>query len=406
MDEGDAITELRQRLDRHPAERYPMQHATAQFHLGVALLEQQRPQEATKALHVAAQLFAPAPVEHAKALNMLGAALREQGARQEAVAAFSTAAVAFEEHGLAQEHGAALYNLGLIHADAGRSDEAASCFQQAWRRFEAEALGVQAAAAARELGAARLTAGKPAAAAEALEQAVTLAERAGDEPSRGAAANALGLAHLSLDRPGDAAEAFRTAAAANPRRVRPEGYAMATANLALAHERAGDAPRARLAARQALGVPSVPEPVAAQAAKALDRLGAGDGDLVTVVDEESPEGQVGVLRAEVARWVDAAPAERHVAVDGWIDGQLGRPGRAPELAAALLGVLLELPPEPMKTVVTDLVRALGSREHAEQDRFRSDVSRAMIRFQGPQWMRLKDTFNRVTAELGEDGTWQ
>lgn len=400
-----AVAELRRQLERYAPDRYPMQHATAQFHLGVALLGQGQVEEATAALRIAARLFEPAPVEHAKAVNMLGAALRGRGALDDAAEAFAAAAAAFDEQGLAQEHGAALYNLGLVHADAHRHDDAIACYRDAWRRFEGAGLVAQAAAASRELGAAQLRGGEPEAAADVLAQAVELFERAGDEPGRGAAANALGLAHLALDRPQEATDAFQAAVAANPRRLRAQGYAMATANLALAHERGGDAPRARLAARQALGVPSAPQPVAAQAAGVLQRLGTGEDDLVRVVEQESPEGRAAVLRAEVARWVDADPGERGAAVDRWIDGQLARPGRAPELAQALLGALLELPPADMETIVGDVVRGAGARDPEEQKRFRDAVSRAMIRFHGPQWARMKDTFNRTARQLGEDAGW-
>ncbi len=35
---ADVVAELRERLRRHPADRHPLQHATAQFHLGSVLL--------------------------------------------------------------------------------------------------------------------------------------------------------------------------------------------------------------------------------------------------------------------------------------------------------------------------------------------------------------------------------
>src|SRR5215212_11475176 len=94
VDGLEAIEELEERLARFPPERYPVQHATAQFHLGVALANAGRPAEAERALHVAARLFAPdrLPTEHAKATNALGAALRLAGRLDEAAAAFSRAA--------------------------------------------------------------------------------------------------------------------------------------------------------------------------------------------------------------------------------------------------------------------------------------------------------------------------
>lgn len=400
------LDELRQQLRRYDPERYPVQHATAQFHLGVMLLQGGELEEAAAALRTAEQLFAPLPVEQAKARNMLGAVRRQQGAIAEATDAFSAAAAVFDQQDMAQEHGAALYNLGLVHVEAGRFAEAATCFDDAERRFAAEKLGGQSAAAARELGTTQLSAGDLEAAVEALERAMDLAERTLDEPGRGAAANALGLAHLASQHSEDAVEAFQTAVGTNPRNVRPEGYAMAKANLALALERAGDVPRARLAARQALGVRAgVPGPVATQAADILDRLGTGTDELHDVLDTLPSEQWPAVLREELARWLDADVEERQAAAGAWIDGQLTRAAQGADLAYVLLDVVLELPPSAMETLITALLDALDSRDDQARERFRSDMSRAMIRFHGPQWLRMKDLFNRIATERGEAAAW-
>lgn len=405
METYAAIAELQGRLRTYDAERFPVQHATAQFHLGVVLLQSGRAGEAADALRTAVELFAPLPVEQAKARNMLGAALRESGRPQDAITAFSDAADTFAKHDLPSENGAARHNLGLVHAGAGRPDLARTCFSEAWEKFEAARLPAQAAAAARELGAAHLAAGDETAAIDVLEQAVDLADRAADHPGRGAAANVLGLARLAAGDTDGAVAAFETAAGGYPRRIRPEGYAMVKANLALAFERAGAASHAALAARQALGVPSAADAVREQAGALLDRLPPGSGVLVEVLDEEPPEHWPRVLREELERWLDAAPSERQAATREWVDGLLRRDGRAPDLIYAWLAILLEAPPDEMETAVGNVLDVLGERDADARRRFREHTSRAFIRFRGPQWLRLKDTFNRLARARGEEPAW-
>lgn len=406
MGDDAAIGQLRSRLRRYDPERYPIQHATTQFHLGLALAQAGRNDEAVACLRTAVDRFAPLPVEQAKARNMLGAALRECGDPAEAESAFSAAAEVFAEHGLTSEHAAARYNLGLVRAGLGRSDAAVDCFADAERGFLAGRQLAQAAAAARELGAARLAAGDPAEATGALERAVSNADRAADLAGRGAAANALGLARLAAGDTAGAVKALRTAEGAHPRRVRPAGYAMVQANLALAYERAGQPDRAAFAARHALGARGAADAVRRQARGVLDRLPAGAGPLVDVLDDEPVERWAAVVRDEVERWLEAPPSERRTASRGWIEGVLARPARGPELVHAWLGVLLELPPDDMDTAIGDALQALGERDDEERRRFQDHTSRAFVRFHGPQWQRLADTFNRIAGDRGEEPTWR
>lgn len=221
----------------------------------------------------------------------------------------------------------------------------------------------------------------------------------------GAAANALGLAHLARGSDSDAAEAFRTALACHPRRVRPEGHAMAKANLALAYERLDDPVRARLAARQAGATPSTPRAVLTQASEILERLGDPDDDLLVLLERVDESEWAGEIRSEVARWVDMDQDGRRRLCGVWIDGQTARDGRGIELAAAYLDILLELPPDAMETMIRSTLVALQERDEEVRDRFRGHVSRAMARFNVPQWMRLKDTFNRLAGEVDDDGNW-
>jgi len=171
---------------------------------------------------------------------------------------------------------------------------------------------------------------------------------------------------------------------------------MAKANLALAYEQHGDAPRARLAARQALGVAEPPEPVAAQAAAVLERNGgATANDLLLVLDEEPQASWEGILREELARSGEAPPDVRRADAAVWIDGS------SVERAEVWLGGLLELPPDRMETLIRSALEALGTRDPAVKERFRADVARAAARFHVPQLLRLEETFRRIAAELEE-----
>ena len=391
----EAIQELEQRLARYDAARYPVQHATTRFHLGVVLTDVGRVDEAVESLATAAELFDPEvlPVEHAKALNALGAALRLAGELEPAEASFERAAELFELASLEQEHGAALFNLGLVRRDRDPA-AAAECFRSA----AALLVGAQEGAALRELGATLLALGELDQATRTLERAAELAER-GDAAGYGGALNALGLARLAAGEAEGAIESFRQAAGAHPRAVRPAEFAMAKANLALAYEQHGDAPRARLAARQALGVAERPAPVSVQAAAVLERIGgAPANDLRLVLSQEPQVGWEGIVREELARSGEASPDVRRADAATWIDDS------TVELAEAWLAGLLELPPERMETLIRSALEAVGSRDAAVKERFRADVSRAAARFHVPQLLRLEEVFRRIAAELGEPWT--
>lgn len=400
------LRELRDQLLRYRADRHPVEHATLQFHLGTTLLQAGQIGPAERALRIATELFDPDdhPVEHAKSTNMLGVALRDAGRPDAAREAFADAARRFARADLPLEEGAARHNLGLVLRDRGVEDAAVDSFERAWELLRDGPPG-QASAAARELGSALLQTGRSRQAAGVLDEAIELASRAGDRPGMGAAANALGLAYLADDAHEEAVEAFRTALACHPRRVRPEAYAMAKANLALAFERSGDPVRARLAARQARRTPAAPGPVVGQATAVMDRLGDPDDDLMAVLDRVDENAWAGEIRDELVRWLDVGADERRATCGAWIDGQVARDGRGIELAAAHLDVLLELPPEAMETLIRATLEALQDRDPEARGAFRRHVSRAMARFNVPQWMRLKDTFNRLAEDVGDDGSW-
>ena len=392
MGRMEPILELERRLARYDAAGYPVQHATTRYHLGVVLADAGRVDEAIESLETAVALFDPAalPLEHAKALNALGAALRLAGELEPAEASFEQAAALFERANLEQEHGAALFNLGLVRRERDPV-AAAQCF----RRSAALLAGGQEAAAARELGATLLALGELDEAMRTLERAVELAGR-GDAAGYGGAQNALGLARLAAGEAEGAIESFLAAAGAYPRAVRADEFAMAKANLALAYEQNGELQRARLAARQALGIAEPPEPVARQAAAVLERVGsATTSDLLFVLDLEPRANWEGILREELARSVDAEPDVRRSDAAAWIDGS------SVERTEAWLGVLLELPPDQMESLIRAALEALGPRGHEAEERFRSVLSRAAARFHVPQLLRLEEVFGRIAAELGE-----
>lgn len=400
------IDELEQRLERYPADRFPIQHATAQFHLGVTLANAGRFPQAEPALLEAVRLFkAGLPVEYAKSLNALGAVLRSTGRPAGAAEVFGRAAEEFEQAEQVLEHGAARFNLGLVLGELGRPLAALDSFDRARELLDAQRVPVQAAAAARERGAILLALGRFQEACEALEEAVGLARRAGDLASVGAAANALGLAQLAGGRPQEAAESLRLATSAHPKSLRAEAHAMAKANLALAYERLGEAPRARLAALQAVATPEAAPPTRAQAEAVLERLGRRVGELAEVLDLEPPDRWAGTIREEMGRWLEMGGDERRDEAAAWITGQLSRPERGVELAEAWLGAMLELPPEAMEQVIASSLEALGPRDPEERKRFRGQVSQAMARFHVPQWMRLKDTFNATAIRFGQEEGW-
>ena len=357
----DDVAELEARVRRYRADRYPVQRATALFHLG-SLLTDANAARAAAALHESIDLFLEAglALEAAKARNALGAALREAREADSAATEFDAAARAFASLGAEREQAAALFNLGLVTRAPAPIERARDLFgEQGARREEA--------AAERELGTVLLAAGETQRAAAALERA-----RKGGDPG---APNALGLARLAAGNAQEAADLFREAAALHPRSVRPAEHAMAKANLALALEVTGDTARARLAARQALAVAAAPAPVSEQAATILERLGSERGDLARVLGEDSPECAAVAARDEVARWVDAGAEEREAEAAAW-DGD-------DDAAETLLGTLLELPPEQFELVLDALLP------------LRAQLERVAPRFHLPQELRVRETLERL-----------
>lgn len=400
---------LRERLSGYPVERYPVQHATVQFHLGSSLLHAGQPLAALEALSQAQQVFATAgmQLEHAKATVMVGVAHRAAGRSAEAVHALREAGTALAGLDAPAERAAAAYDLGLVLHDIGDRVGAHGAWEQARELFLAAGYPAQAAAAARDHGASLLAAGTPAQALPLLEQAAELAERSGDAVGAAGAANVLGLVHLALADAGSAVVVLRRALGFAPRTTRPDDHAMVKANLALAWEQAGVAPRARLAAGQALAVPEAAMPVRAQAREALVRLGGPrDDDLLTVLDQADPQEWVPLVREEVARVALAPPQVREALLRSVLDGLLTRSGQSYDLAEALLQVVLEQPPRSYGATVQAVVSACAGRAEEDEARLRAVLASAVARFAIPQWQRLVASLNDAAAASGLPGGWR
>lgn len=401
------VADLVSRLGRYPADRYPAQHATAAFHLGTLHLQRERVPQAREFLAVAQEVFGRVGMrlEQAKATLMGGIAMRQAGQPACAVALLTEAGQAFSQLDQAAEEAAASYNLGLVLGENGNGAEARETLARAKILFLRAGHPAQAGSAARELGASLLTAGEPDAATAQLVEALELATQAGDGVGAGSAANVLGLAHLAAGNAEVAVGAFRDAAGMHPRSVRPAEHAMAKANLALALERAGESDRARLAALQARAVPGADVTVVAQCERLLQELrGTGD-ELFSVLEREPQERWQAVVRDEVLRWVDSDPVVGEAESSAWVRGLLARPGAAPALGEALLGVLVELPPPAYLDVVGLVVRATSRCEEQDAERFRAITRSTMARFPLPQFQRMAGTFDRVAAEAGEPTRW-
>lgn len=402
-----ATEQLRSSLGRYPPDRYPAQHATAQFHLGTQLLQDGPLSDALEALEAAERLFDQVGMrlEHAKALMAHGAGLRTAGEPGVAAQKFAAAAEIFAALDQPPEVAAARFNLGLVSNENGDVDAAVSSFSAALDGFRDAGQPTWAAAAAREYGTTLLNSGNPPAAIGRLEEAIELAGDR-DPAGAGAAANVLGLAQLATDEPAAAVESFRLALGWFPRSIRPAEHAMVKANLALTHEVTGAFARARLHARQALAVDEADAQVRTVAAGVLDRLPPEPGsDLFAVLDEESQDRWETWVRDEVLRWVEAEEATGHAEAARWVHEQAQRGAGGVEYAAALLGVLLELPPEPFERSVAALVAAAAHVDPEVAERFQKSTRSAMARYPMPQWQRMAASFTAAAETAGHHQSW-
>lgn len=404
--ERDVLVE---RLARYPVQRYPVQHATTQFHLGSLLLNGGDAAGAVGVLRVARDVFAGAglALEAAKAAVMLGIGLRSAGRLDEATVTFDAVADALAALDQPAERGAARYNLGLVRQDLGDHEGARAAWAAAEEAFLSAGRHAQAAAAARERGASLLAGGVPEAAVPLLAGAVELAERVHDELGAAVAANVLGLAQLAAGDPAAAVAALRHGLGFAPRSIRPPEHAMLQANLALAYERAQNLPRARLAARQALAVAQAAPPVRAQARELLQRCpGDAAADVLAVLDAEARPAWPAVLREELIRTSELPRGSRREVLHRFLDGILARPDDAYALAQGMFEVVLEVPPVAFDALVDAIAGACTGRPDAELQRLDAILGAAMARFAIPQWQRLAAALNAAAANAGVPVRWR
>jgi tetratricopeptide (TPR) repeat protein len=397
------------KLDRYPPQRYPVQHATTQFHLGSLLLHAGQAAAAARALEPARDLFSQAGMgtEAAKATMMLGVALRMGGDLTAAHAAFGTAMTEFQSLGQVAEQAAAAYNVGLVCQDRGDAPGAHTSWSTARELFLTVHDAPRAAAASREHGSSLLATGDVAAAVAVLTAAVAMSEATDDVTGHGHGANALGLAHLAGGDPAAAVTALRTALGCFPRAVRPAEHAMVQANVALAYADAGDGSRARLAARHAVAVAEAAPAVRQQAAHLLaGSPGCAAGDLLAVLDAEDPDRWPGIVRAEVVRVVEVGVEEREGLVRGFLDGLLTRPQVCYDLAECWWQVVIELPPRGYELLVAAAARLSADRVPQDAERLSAILCSAMARLGIPQWQRLAASLNAAARAARQPETWR
>lgn len=406
----NTVPDLEARLAQYPSTRYPVQHATAAFHLGTAYLHRGDVEQARELLDTSHDLFARVGMvlEQAKAQMMCGVALREAGDLENALIRLTDAADTFDESGEHAEQGAAAYNLSVVLTAMGRPSAALTAMARAAALLESSGQLPQAAAAYREQGAALLRTDHADQAVPLLEHGADLARRAGDLAGLGAASNVLGLARLALEDTRGAVVALTEAVGAYPRSLRPHEHAMAKANLALAYHHDADPARARLVARQVSNLPDLDPQVAAQVREVLVGSPDADGpDLFSVLDREDPDRWPAIIREETARWSLGGPSERARGVSEFIGGLLERPAESHAWAASLLSVILELPPEDFNEMVHEVAHATSRLADEEsRARVRTVFASALVRFAMPQWQRTVAALNAASADLGEKAQWR
>ncbi|MCI4065858.1 tetratricopeptide repeat protein [Micromonospora sp. R77] len=182
-------------------------------HLGVALNEARRSEEAVVAHTQAVDLIRATGNEHDEgiALNNLGLALRGAGRPDEAITAHERAIEIYRRAGDRHDEGIARSNLGLALVLAGRADEAVTAHTRAVDLFvetddqhgEGQALD--------NLGAALSAAGRTEEAIAAHTRAVDLLRRADDRHTEGRALYHLGVALRATGRTDEAVTAHTRA---------------------------------------------------------------------------------------------------------------------------------------------------------------------------------------------------
>lgn len=185
MTESTLTEDLRLRLASYPKETLPLEHATLQFNLGLALIESPEgvdeidQRAAINAFAQALTVFRPAtyPIERARVLNALGSVERDLGSLGVSQDRFVEARDLLEPTRSPAEYGAVMNNLGLVYADRALRSEMISAFEEALVAFSSDAYPRQRMATLHNLGQALANAGGETDRVRALEvyrEALTL----------------------------------------------------------------------------------------------------------------------------------------------------------------------------------------------------------------------------------------
>jgi tetratricopeptide (TPR) repeat protein len=219
--------------------------AAALDHLGVALRETRRCEEAIAAHQQAAAIFAEAGDERLRgmALDHLGVALRETRRCEEAIAAHQQAVAIFAELGDRVREGMAMDNLGIALRETRQLYEAIAAHQQAAAIFAELGDRVREGMALDNLGVAQRQKHDYYHAMVAGDQAVAIFTALGDQRRQGIALDNLGSTLGKMRRfYGKAIEAHRQAAAifAKLGEQHSEGVALDNLGVALRQARRFD----------------------------------------------------------------------------------------------------------------------------------------------------------------------
>ena len=247
MTEGSLIDELRERLVEYPKESLPLEHATVQFNLGLALMEsphgatQDDQRDAIGAFAQALTVFRPAtfPVERARVLNALGSVERDLGSLSLAQERFLEARDLVEPSESPAEFGAVMNNLGLTYADQGMRSEMQGVFQEALDTFSIERYARQRLTTLHNLGQALTGSGSEPDRERAIEvyrEALTLTDESDTLYLKALVHTSLGLALMAqkgnaLD---DAIAEYQQALAVFDRLTYPFQHAVTINNLGVA----------------------------------------------------------------------------------------------------------------------------------------------------------------------------
>lgn len=144
-DASQTIGLLRDRAKHYPIESHPVEYATIQFNLGLALAESldgdrtENLKESINAYAEALKVFSAGeyPLQRGRVLTALGTVERDLGIRNVARDRFEEATNVLDGLDAPAEIGAANNNLGLTETDLQNYDEAIAAFDNALKAFDA-----------------------------------------------------------------------------------------------------------------------------------------------------------------------------------------------------------------------------------------------------------------------------